>query len=179
LRSPGARSFKISLKNSFRIEIRDSYIHTGSWPEPGGAGYAISLALGSSEALIENNILADANKVMVFRSSGAGSVVAYNYVDNGWIYGTEGWVEVGLNASHMAGSHHVLFEGNYAFNADSDYTHGNATYMTFFATGFLDNAATSPIRGMYARPAWRMVLGGIPSSEMFVAVQVKWRLELH
>jgi hypothetical protein len=77
--------------------------------------------------LIENNILADANKVMVFRSSGAGSVVAYNYVDNGWIYGTEGWVEIGLNASHMAGSHHVLFDGNYAFNADSDYTHGNAT----------------------------------------------------
>jgi hypothetical protein len=55
---------------------------------------------------------------MVFRSSGAGSVVGYNYVDDGWIYGTEGWVEVGLNASHMAGPHHVLFEGNYAFNAD-------------------------------------------------------------
>ena len=83
-------------------------------------------------SLIENNILIDANKVMVFRSSGAGSVVAYNYVDDGWIYGTEGWVEVGLNASHMAGPHHVLFEGNYGFNADSDYTHGNAIYLTFF-----------------------------------------------
>ena len=84
------------------------------------------------EALIENNILIDVNKVMVFRSSGAGSVVAYNYADDGWIYGTEGWVEVGLNASHMAGPHHVLFEGNYGFNADSDYTHGNAIYLTFF-----------------------------------------------
>jgi Pectate lyase superfamily protein len=122
----------IALKNSFRIEIRDSYIHTGSWPVPGGGGYALSFSWASSEALVENNILIDANKLMVFRSSGAGSVVGYNYVDDGWIYGSEGWVEVGLNASHMAGTHHVLFEGNYAFNADSDYTHGNAIYLTFF-----------------------------------------------
>ena len=122
----------IAINNSFRVEIRDSYIHTGSWPEPGGAGYAISFASGSSEALIENNIFIDANKVMVVRSSGAGSVVAYNYTDDGWIYGTENWVEVGVNASHMAGPHHVLFEGNYSFNADSDYTHGNAIYLTFF-----------------------------------------------
>jgi hypothetical protein len=122
----------IALKNSFGVEIRDSYIHTGSWPVPGGGGYALSFAWASSEALIENNILIDANKLMVFRSSGAGSVVAYNYTDDGWIYGTDGWVEVGLNASHMAGTHHVLFEGNYGFNADSDYTHGNAIYVTFF-----------------------------------------------
>jgi len=122
----------VAIDNSFRVEIRDSYIHTGSWPEPGGGGYAISFASGSSEALIENNIVIDANKVMVMRSSGTGSVVGYNYTDDGWIYGTENWVEVGINASHMAGPHHVLFEGNYSFNADSDYTHGNAIYLTFF-----------------------------------------------
>jgi hypothetical protein len=122
----------IAIDGSFRVEVRDSYIHTGSWPEPGGAGYAISFAAGSSEALIENNISIDVNKVMVFRSSGTGSVVAYNYTDDSWIYGTERWVEVGINASHMAGPHHVLFEANYSFNADSDYTHGNAIYLTFF-----------------------------------------------
>jgi Pectate lyase superfamily protein len=122
----------IAIDGSFRVEVRDSYIHTGSWPEPGGGGYAISFAAGSSEALIENDISMDVNKVMVFRSSGAGSVVAYNYTDDGWIYGTEAWVEAGINASHMAGPHHVLFEGNYSFNSDSDYTHGNAIYLTFF-----------------------------------------------
>jgi len=95
-------------------------------------GYALSVSNGSSELLIENNILSDVNKVMVFRASGTGSVVGYNYADDGWIWGTEGWVEVGINASHMAGPHHVLFEGNYSFNADSDYTHGNAIYLTFF-----------------------------------------------
>jgi hypothetical protein len=122
----------VAINNSFRVELRDSYIHQGSWPEPGGGGYALSLTSGSSETLIENNIMTDVNKVMVFRSSGTGSVVGYNYADDGWIYGTEGWVENGLNASHMAGPHHILFEGNYSFNADSDYTHGNSIYLTFF-----------------------------------------------
>jgi Pectate lyase superfamily protein len=122
----------IAIDNSFRIELRDSYLHTGTWPEPGGGGYALSLASGSSEALIENNILRDVNKVMVFRSSGAGSVVAYNYADDGWIFTVPTWAEVGINASHMAGPHHVLFEGNWSFNADSDYTHGNSIYITFF-----------------------------------------------
>jgi hypothetical protein len=32
----------------------------------------------------------------------------------------------------MVGGHHVLFEGNYSFNIDSDQTHGNSTYLTFF-----------------------------------------------
>ncbi|MBO0734209.1 MAG: pectate lyase [Methylocapsa sp.] len=122
----------VAIDNSFRIEVCDSYIHTGSWPEPGGAGYILSLAHGSSEALIENNILIDDNKEMVFRSSGTGSVVAYNYADDSWIFTGPLWVEVGLNASHMAGPHHVLFEGNYSQNADSDYTHGNSIYLTFF-----------------------------------------------
>jgi hypothetical protein len=122
----------VAINHSFRIELRDSYIHTGSWPEQGGAGYAVSLAVGSSEVLIENNILIDVCKNMVFRSSGAGSVVAYNYADDSFEFTVPTWVEVGLNASHMAGPHHVLFEGNLSHNADSDYTHGNAIYLTFF-----------------------------------------------
>ena len=121
-----------AVDGSFRIEIRDSYIHDGSWPEPGGAGYAISLASGSSEVLVENNIIVDSCKLMVARSSGAGSVFGYNHVDDSWDFDNPSWVEVGLNASHMAGPHHVLFEGNYAPNIDSDFTHGNAIYLTFF-----------------------------------------------
>jgi len=76
---------------------------------------------------------------MVGRSAGAGSVTAYNYMDMGFIGGTGAWQEAGLNNSHMVGSHHMLFEGNWAFNIDSDQTHGNAIYNTFFrnhTTGF-------------------------------------------
>jgi hypothetical protein len=32
----------------------------------------------------------------------------------------------------MVGPHHVLFEGNYGFNWDSDNTHGNSIFMTVF-----------------------------------------------
>ena len=66
------------------------------------------------------------------RSAGAGSVVGYNYMDMGYINTQGYWIETGLNASHMVGPHHVLFEGNYSQNFDSDYTHGNATYLTVF-----------------------------------------------
>jgi hypothetical protein len=59
-------------------------------------------------------------------------------MDDGFISG-QGWVEIGLNASHLLGPHHVLFEGNWGFNADSDQTHGNSIYITYFRnwlTGF-------------------------------------------
>jgi hypothetical protein len=145
----------VAIDNSFRTEIRDSYIYTGAEPTPGGGGYAISFATGSSEILIENNISRDVNKVMVSRASGAGSVVAYNYMDDGWISYSTTWQEIGLNASHMAGPHHVLFEGNWGFNGDSDYTHGSSQYITFFGnyltgqrgswTGTDDNARTAGV----------------------------------
>jgi hypothetical protein len=122
----------VAIDDSFRVELRDSYLHDAAWAEPGGAGYAISLAGGSSEVLIENNISIKANKVMVARSSGTCSVVGYNYMDDGYIATTEAWIEIGLNASHMVGSHHVLFEGNQSFNMDSDNTHGSSTYHTYF-----------------------------------------------
>lgn len=122
----------VAVNNSFRIEVRDSYIHDAAWAQPGGAGYAISMALGTAEALFENNIVLLANKLIVARSAGAGSVFGYNYMDMGYINTIERWIEVGLNASHMVGSHHVLFEGNYGFNWDSDHTHGNAIYHTVF-----------------------------------------------
>jgi hypothetical protein len=121
-----------AVNNSFRVEVRDSYVHTPVWMEPGGGSYNISLANGSAEILIENNISVDADKVMVARCSGAGSVVGYNYMDDGHIGSNLSWVEIGLNASHMVGPHHVLFEGNYGFNWDSDKTHGNSIYHTVF-----------------------------------------------
>ena len=121
-----------AVDNSFRVEIRDSYVHDAAWAQPGGAGYAISLSTGSSEVLIENSIIMKANKVMVARSAGAGSVFGYNYVDDGYINTNGAWIETGLNGSHMVGSHHMLFEGNYGFNWDSDKTHGNAIYHTIF-----------------------------------------------
>jgi hypothetical protein len=151
------------INNSFRVQLEQVYVHKAVWPVPGGGGYAISLANGSSEVLIENSISVQANKVMVARSSGAGSVVGYNYMDDGFISGAaeagaDNWLEIGLNGSHMVGSHHMLFEGNYGFNMDSDSTHGNSIYHTFFRnyaagyrrqfTDYLDNVNVDDIHNL-------------------------------
>ena len=133
----------INIDRSFRIEIRHFYSHEACWPVPGGAGYAFSWSGGSTGILLEDGISVRANKVMVSRCSGAASVVGYCYMDEGYIGNQPDWIEIGLNASHMVGSHHVLFEGNYSFNADSDQTHGNSTHLTFFR---------NQLRGLRAGP---------------------------
>lgn len=131
----------IALANSYRCEIRDSYIHTSAQPTPAADSYAINLLSGTSEILIENNIMRDYCKVTSARACGAGSVWAYNYCDDGWDWYDAGasndaltaqFQECGLNNSHMGGGHHALFEGNWGFNSDSDYTHGNSIYITYF-----------------------------------------------
>jgi hypothetical protein len=120
-----------NIVTAFRPQLEGIYVHNAAWPVNGGGGYAIAFEWSSSEALIENSVSMLANKTMVANSSGAGSVIAYNYMDDAYING-QSWVEVGLNASHMVGPHHLLFEGNYSFNFDSDQTHGNSIYMTVF-----------------------------------------------
>ena len=53
--------------------------------------------------------------------------------------GNDNWIENGLNNSHYAGSHHMLFEGNLTHQMGEDETHGNAIYNTFFrnySTGY-------------------------------------------
>jgi len=121
-----------AILSSFRTELREFYVHDSAWVHTGGGSYAIVLSLGSSEILVENGIAVRVNKVMVVNSAGAGSVFGYNYMDMGYISYKGSWIETGLNASHMVGSHHVLLEGNYAHNADNDNTHGNSIYHTFF-----------------------------------------------
>ena len=156
----------MAIDFSFRIQLEQFYIHDGAWCEPGGAGYNISLSEGSSEILVQDGISVRCNKVMVSRSAGAGSVTAYNYMDDGYIccnstnpsFGADRWQEIELNNSHMVGGHHMLFEGNWGFNMDSDATHGNVIYSTYFrnwSTGYrsrftnpFDNATIDDINGL-------------------------------
>jgi hypothetical protein len=128
----------VGFDTSFRCVLRDSYAHDTPSPYPGGAGYLLSLSEYTADTLIENNIFVNANKVMVMRASGGGNVIGYNYFDNGYIESYPGWMETGLNASHLTCPHFELFEGNLAFNIDGDDTWGGAVYNTYFrnhATG--------------------------------------------
>ena len=122
----------VGINASFRCIVRDSYIHSTQTPSPGGGGYGFSFSWYSADNLLENNISWNMNKVMVMRASGGGNVIGYNYMEDGWINSSTGWVETGINASHMTCPHYELFEGNQSFNFDGDNTWGNAVYITAF-----------------------------------------------
>ena len=94
----------VAIDGSFRVEIRESYVHDARLGLPGGAGYAISLSNGS---------LRGAGRELDHRQGQQG--------DGGPLGGRRlglrlqlrrrrlhqhqqpRWIEVGLNASHMVG----------------------------------------------------------------------------
>ena len=133
-----SNGYGMGIDQSFRCIVRDSYIHSTINPTPGGAGYGLEFSMGSADNLAENNISWNFNKVMVMRASGGGNVMAYNYMDDGWIAYQPNWVESGINAAHMTTPHFELFEGNLSFALGSDDTWGGSTFITW-----LRNVATN------------------------------------
>jgi hypothetical protein len=126
----------VKIVYSARSELNNVYVHHCWNSVNNGGEYPISLDEASTEILITNSITAFAGKGMVARAGGAGSVVSYSYIDDTMYDDFSGigdyWVDMGINASHYSGPHHVLFEGNWGDNLDNDHTHGNSMYMTFF-----------------------------------------------
>jgi hypothetical protein len=122
----------IVFNYALQAELRDSYIHDAHVMNNGGFAYGTDVMSGSTDCLIENNIVIRWNKVVNMRASGGGNVFAYNYTDDGAMMASPGWVETGIQASHYPCPHYVLFEGNYSFNADGEFTWGNAIYITFY-----------------------------------------------
>ncbi len=122
----------LSFTACFRCEGRRFFGHGATYPEPTSGAYQICFDHGSSDCLIEDAVSVLPNKVMVSRRSGAGCVVAYCHTDMGMIDYNASWIEIGVNGSHLVGCHHMLFEGNYGQNLDSDNTHGASVYHTFF-----------------------------------------------
>jgi hypothetical protein len=126
----------ISMAYSARSELNTVYVHH-CWDSVNNGGeYPLALDSASTEMLITNSITNFGGKGMVARAGGAGSVISYNYIDDTMYDAESGigdyWVDMGINASHYSGPHHVLFEGNWGDDLDNDNTHGNSIYMTFF-----------------------------------------------
>jgi FG-GAP-like repeat len=126
----------IDIVYSARSELNNVYVHHAANSVNNGGEYPIALDNASTEILITNSISNFGGKGMVARAGGAGSVVSYSYIDDTMYDALSGigdyWVETALAASHYSGPHHVLFEGNWTENMDSDLTHGNSMYMTYF-----------------------------------------------
>lgn len=147
---------------AWRCETRGCYQHGTPWPSNSAENYAFIFNWASADCLVEDCISIMCDKVTAARAAGAGCVFGYNYLDMGFIgdsFGGAGWVEVHANASHFTGPHHVLFEGNYAANADSDFTHGNSTYITHFRNHY------SGFRHSYTDPGSSNVHNDLVSSD--------------
>ena len=136
--SDQSQNDSIGIDQSFRCIVRDSYMHSTINPTPGGAGYGLEFSFGSADNLVENSISWNFNKVDVMRASGGGNVLAYNYMDDGWIAYQPDWVESGINAAHMTTPHFELFEGNLSFALGTDDTWGDSVFITW-----LRNVATN------------------------------------
>ena len=88
-----------------------NYIHDSQTYSQGGGGYGLTLDAYTSDTLVENNIIYFFNKPFLFRASGGGNVVAYNYIDGGQDSASPTWMEPDID-SHMVYSHMELVEGN-------------------------------------------------------------------
>ncbi len=120
---------------SVRSQMDTTFVNNCGNSVNNGGEYPIGISYASTEIYVVNSITRECGKGMVGRT-GAGSVVAYNYVDDTMYDSNSGigdyWVDMGVNGSHYAGTHHMLFEGNWGDNLDNDDTHGNAVYHTYF-----------------------------------------------
>ncbi len=174
--SQGAFNFSYTARDQVEFSFSN---HCGASTN-NGAEYPIGFQDSATEIYAVNNIIIMCGKGMVGKAAAA-SVVAYNYQDMTMYdyFSAIGnyWVDMGVNASHFAGTHSFLFEGNWGNNCDNDDTHGNAIYHVYFRnqcaglrTPFTDpsmvangqgaNASESDVAGT----AWQTTAGFPPGS---------------
>jgi hypothetical protein len=116
---------------SRRGEMRQNYIHHSKTYSQGGGGYGLTVNSYTSDSLIEDNAINFFNKPFLFRSSGGGNVVGYNYVDGGQDSASPYWMEPDID-SHMLWSHMELVEGNLTGQIGLVNTWGGAGTFTVF-----------------------------------------------
>lgn len=133
----------VSLTGTYRVVVRDSYVHHSANYGFGADCYGIVLRCGAAESLIENNVARYMNKPIMLNATGGGNVIAYNYADNSWAT-PPAWQEVNID-THCSFPHMELVEGNYAPHVGATNTHGNAGYMTFYRNYSSSQFASPPV----------------------------------
>jgi len=121
----------LSLGNSYRVVVRDSYFHHAVQYSQGGGSYGLSINTETSDSLIENNVIYFMNKPFLFEASGGGNVVAYNYIDDAQLGSAMYWQETDVD-THCSFPHMELIEGNWAPHLGADIVHGNSGWLTFY-----------------------------------------------
>ena len=102
--------------HSFRVELRDSYIHDAAWPVPGGGIRHQCGVLRRADR--KQRIVTKANKVMVARLRGWLRSSATTTPDDGFITEYRGVARVKDQQQSLC-RHHILFRGTGSFNYGS------------------------------------------------------------
>ena len=123
-----SRRSHVLLHQASHITIRDSYFYDAQ--THASQSYGIETAEGSSDFLIENNIM---HKITSpFQGTGnTGGVVAYNYTFNDEYTVSLSWMQPS-NANHAAGVTFTLAEGNEGTGFQADGIHGTQHFLTGF-----------------------------------------------
>jgi hypothetical protein len=126
----------VNTTYAVRSQITHNYFHNCIDCQNNGNEYPLGISTASTEILADDNIILLGGKGMVGRAANT-AVIANNYQDDTFYETTAGqigdyWLDMGVNGSHYAASHHFLFEGNWGTNCDDDETHGSSLYHTYF-----------------------------------------------
>jgi hypothetical protein len=133
----GTQGVDVRWFRSVRCAMEHNYLHHSRVYVTNNEAYSISLAEQTSDTLIQDNIVWFKNKNVTLEASGAGNVVAYNYLEDPVIADSGSavkidWMEMCLDGTHVATPSFDLYEGNYVSKMGASETHGNATDLTFF-----------------------------------------------
>ncbi len=114
--------------NCYGCEVRECYVHDAKYFD-GSRGYGISLAGGTYDSLIENNILYYLHSPIILDSGGAGNVIGYNYIERTQLVSSDWFIQhMGTHGAHPFMN---LFEGNVAGKVDTDSYWGSGSHNVF------------------------------------------------
>lgn len=121
----------VDVQFGFHDEIRSSYFSNAYLHKPGAHDSDIDLALKTSAALIENNIMERLHDSVMLEWGAAGNVVAYNYMMGEFDSGSPNVV---MGSIDFHGSHPQfnLLEGNVLASIYADSVWGSSSQTTIF-----------------------------------------------
>jgi len=113
---------------SARATIRDNYMFLARYSTSTSYGFE---CYGSSDLLIENNILQALAGALIGNEGCAANVFGYNFEINGYYTGSIDFV-IPMANFHGVGNDTSLYEGNIGSRLDADAIHGTGNLSTMF-----------------------------------------------
>ncbi len=114
-------------------EVRDSYFHDAQF-FTSDRGYGVNIYLQSCDNLVENNILYHLHYPIALEASGAGNVLAYNYIERTEHYEADWYIQ--SMGTHGAHTYMNLWEGNIAGMVDFDNYWGSGSHQAVLRNHF-------------------------------------------